>query len=250
MSNTKYFYQDCIWDKIVNSPEYEDLGKREMEVLELFLQESACLIKTKSAIHLGIGSEREVPHILKYIKSIRNYVLVDISLDTLELVYNKLSPRFPDINFVKELKDLETPGFLVEFKKDNPEPSLILLTGNGTIFSNRAIDLSIYDGMKKDDLFLLTLEMPHVSLVQQYDIEPAYELISKSGIKASRQNTHIYYDDNDQCLKMVCESSILLSSYKPTSKQLRVRMKSAGFKEVFFKEYENIKMIGSLWEKI
>lgn len=250
MGNTKYFYQDCIWDKIINSPEYKKLGKREMDVLELFLQESACLIKTRNAIHLGIGSEREVPHILKHIKSIKKYVLVDISLDTLELVYDKLAPRFPDINFVKELKDLEIPGFLSEFKKDNPEPSLTLLTGNGTIFSNRAIDLSIYDGMQKDDLFFLTLEMPHDSLVQQYDIEPAYELISKSGIKASRQNTLVYYDNNDQCLKMVCKNKVLLSSYKPTAEQLRVRMKSSGFKEVFLKEYQDIQMIGSLWGKI
>lgn len=246
---TKFFYQNDIWEKIVNHPGY-DLGKREMQALLSFLQDVGSLILTKDAIHLGVGSEREIPYILKHIASIRNYVLVDICSFALASAYAKVKAVFPGVNFQKELKDVEVPGFLSDLRKKVSGSTLIILIGNGVIFSNLSVGLSVSAGMEKEDFFLLTLETPHKEMFGSYDIDPAYELISKREIEASRENTQIVYDNNDQCLKMICKGETLLSSYKPTPKQLRARMGKAGFKEVRLKEFRDIHMIGSLWKKV
>lgn len=245
---TKFFYQNDIWEKIVNHPGY-DLGKREMQALISFLQDVGSLVLIRNAIHLGVGSEREIPYILKHIASIKNYVLIDICSFALDSTYAKVRADFPGVNFQKELKDVEVPGFLSDLRRKVSGPTLVILIGNGVIFSNPSVSASISAGMKNEDFFLLTLETPHKEMFSSYDIDPAYELISKGKMRASRKNTQIIYDDKDQCLKMICNGETLLSSYKPTPEQLKVRMELAGFNEVFLKEYNDIHMTGSLWRK-
>ena len=111
------------------------------------------------------------------------------------------------------------------------------------------MDKNIYNAMNKEDLFLLTVEMPHPKMYDSCLISPVLKLLSEGGIEITRKNIKCWYDDKSHTMNMACKGKILLSSYKPAPTQLRERMTNAGFTEVALKEYKNLHMTASLWRK-
>ena len=245
---TKNFYHDGIWNAIVNHREF-DIGRRELEALVRFLpvvaRHAAGVI---NVLHLGVGNGREVTLFADQLK-IRKYVINDICVPSLERVVEQARVACPGTSFSEVCADIEQNGVIPKLRQGIAEQTLIVLVGNAVIFSNRGLDNNIKQAMERDDLFLTTAETPHAKMSRSYTIEPVYRLLAQSGFDVSASNTRTWYDESDQCLKMSCQSEVLLSSYKPKPEQLRRRLKVAGMVEVALCEYRDIHMVAGLFRR-
>ncbi len=245
---TKTFYHDGIWEAIISHPQY-NLGWRELEALTRFLpvvaQQAQGIV---NVLHLGVGNGREIPRFISHL-NIGVYGVVDICASLLEKVVAQARVTHPAIQFSESCVDIEQKGAILKLRKQLVGPTLIVLIGNGVIFSNRGLDAELGRAMEVDDLFLVTAETPHGNMSASYTIDPVYRLLTQSGLDVNAGNTKTWYDDGDQCLKMSCQDQILLSSYKPTLGQLRQRLRAAGMVEVALREFQDIHMLGGLFRK-
>lgn len=246
---TKNFYFNDIWEEVASHPKY-DLGRRELFALQRFLPTvSHVLNRTTKVLHLAVGIGREVPYIIPHLRALSHYLLNDICRPLLKKCEQELTTLFPSIRFSSICADIEREGTIESLRKALTGPTLIVLVANGVIFSNQKIDHNIVQAMRDGDLLLLTLEMPHDCMYNSYLIEPIFKLLSQSGIKVTKENIHTWYDEGEQRMIMACAGRVLLSSYKPTTQQLRQRMNRAGFAEAALEEYSDLHMIGSLWRR-
>ncbi|KKR22050.1 MAG: hypothetical protein UT48_C0001G0063 [Parcubacteria group bacterium GW2011_GWE2_39_37] len=245
---TKCFYEDGLWQAIEAHPKY-DLGKRELEALIKLLPVVANAINNTIAnlFHLGIGNGREIKFFIENFPVINTYLANDICAASLSRVIAETRKALPEVNFIEAHADVELKNVIKALRDNLFNSTLIALVANAVIFSNRSMDKKIHDAMHEGDYFIVTLESYHSDIFKSYAIEPVYDLLSKSGLKVTAENVDIIYED--QCLKMLCEDELLLSSYKPTVNQLRARMASSGFKEVLLQHYEDIHMIGALYKR-
>ena len=245
---TKTFYRNGIWDAIVSHPRY-NLGSRELEALARFLPKVARHVVNRiNIIHLGVGNGREISLFISNLK-VWAYIINDICAPLLEKVAERVRVAHPATLFSEVCVDIEQSGAIFKLRQQLVGQTLIVLVGNGVIFSNRSLDDNIGQAMEQDDLFIVTAETPHEKMSQSYTIEPVYQLLAQSGMDVDASNTRTWYDENDQCLKMSCRGQVLLASYKPTPGQLRQRLKEAGMAEEFLCEYHDIHMLAGVFRK-
>lgn len=247
---TKCFYENGVWQAIVAHPKY-DLGKRELQALMRFLPIAANAAENiiANVLHLGVGDGREIEYLISSFPRVNIYLANDICAGSLNKTVAEAKKRFPEIYFAEAHADIELKGAINKLRGSLSGPALIVLVANAVIFSNRTMDENILQAMRKDDYFLITLESYHDKIFESYAIEPVYNLLSRSGLKVAEGNVEIIYDRRDQCLKMLCEGEVLLSSYKPTLSQFRGRMSSSGFEEISLRHYRDIHMIAALYKK-
>lgn len=244
----KDFYQERrLWEEVLKHPQ-NTLVHRDIKALEKFLPIVARKIRgVTNILHLGIGDGREVPFFVNNFQ-IGTYVINDICNQTLDTTAECIRKSFSSISFQKALVDIEQEDTLLKLRQNIEGRTLIVLVGNGGIFSNRIIDENIKKALHREDLFLVTVEMPHEGIFESYKIDPIYRLLSKSGLDVNTHNTKTWYDENDQCLKMSCGEEILLSSYKATPEQLRQRLEDVNIVEVISNEYPELHMFSSLFK--
>ncbi len=245
---TKNFYYDGIWDAIVNHPQF-DIGRREFEALVRFMPTVGRYgADVVNILHLGVGDGREIPLFINHLK-VGLYVLNDICTPLLERVAWRARQAHPDIQFSKARTDIEKAGAIAKLRKQMKGQALVVLVGNAVIFSNRSLNNELRQALYKNDLFLVTAETPHEKMFQSYTIEPVYRLLAQSGLDVSENNTSVWYDKSDQCLKMSCRDQVLLASYKPKPEELDWRLESAGMTVVTSCEYKDIHMVAGLYKK-
>lgn len=244
---TKDFYQEKkLWEEILKHPQ-NTLVHRDIKTLEKFLSVVARKIRgVTNILHLGVGSGREIPLFVNSFQ-IETYVINDICSQTLHNTAEYVRKSFSSISFQKALVDIEQENALLKLRQSIEGRMLIVLVGNGGIFSNRILDKNIKKALYKEDLFLVIVEMPHEDMSESYKIDPIYQLLSMSGLDVNSHNTKTWYDEKDQCLKISCDGEILLSSYKANPNQLRERLEDVGITEVISNEYPELHMFGSLF---
>jgi len=246
---TKFLYRDCIWEVIAGHPSYS-LGRRELVALQRFLPSVATHTPRElGVLHLASSTGREVPAIMAALPGTRTYLLDDIVVEVVERSRRQLQEQFPAVQFRSAVVDVELLGNITKLRRQLVQPTLLVLVGNGVIFSNRMMDINIHQAMGKDDLFMLTVEEPHSLMSGSYLIPPIFELLSESGRKVTKENIQVWYVKQTAEMHMACGGEDLLVSYKPTADQLRERMIHAGFAEVVFKRYEDLHMLAGLYLK-
>lgn len=244
----KDFYQEKrLWEEVLKHPQ-NILVHRDIKALEKFLPVVVRKIRgVTNILQLGIGDGREVPFFVNNFQ-IGTYVINDICNQTLDTTAEYVRKSFSSISFQKALVDIEQKDTLLKLRQNLEGRTLVVLVGNGGIFSNRVIDENIKRALHKDDLFLVTVETPHEDMFESYEIDPIYRLLSKSGLDVNAHNTETWYDENDQCLKMSCGGETLLSSYKASPNQLRQRLEDADLVEVVLEEYSELHMSCGLYK--
>jgi hypothetical protein len=246
---TKKLYDEGIWEKIESHPDY-DLGRRELEALIRFIPAMQSYLKGEfNALHLGVATGREVPHLISAIQNVKRYTLVDICRPVLQKTFTRLKSRFPRTNFHAMEADIERPGRITHIRQTVHGNTLFILVGNCSIFSNYVLDTELLNAMEANDLFLLTSETPHPDMYRSYQIEPVYKFLNSSELKVNQSNTRFSYNEANACLEITCKSELLLASYKPAVERLHQRMRRSGFTKVALEEYVDIHMIGSLWRR-
>ncbi|MEW6610605.1 MAG: L-histidine N(alpha)-methyltransferase [Patescibacteria group bacterium] len=246
--NTKQFYFDGIWKKIESHPKY-NLGKRELNALIRFLPTVRRTIpQPVNILHLGVATGREVPYLIRYC-IVKNYLLNDICKPVLQKTFSSLQSLFPSIQFQRKMGDVEVVGIIRTLRRSLYGPTLIVLVANGVIFSKKVIDKNIHTAMDNEDYFLLTLETPHAGMYNSYLIPPVLQLLSKSRMNITQGNVQCNYDKENALMNMKRNETTLLTSYKPTVKQLRARMALSGFHEIALARYSSLHITASLWKK-
>ena len=235
----KYRYQKESWAKIAADPGYT-LGRREQEALGRFLGESP-LGGFSTVLHMGVATGQEVPAILNSV-SVKEYILNDICLPALTDTMRRVKALPGQVRFVPCFGDIEEPGFLKALRSKAGGPTLFVLVGNASIFSNMNLDQIIYEAMSPGDLLMITCEEKNEGMFDSYKIDPAYELLG-----VSREECQLSYDESDSCLKINSGNEMLLASYKPNMDQFRKRMLAAGFQVVDIKRYRGIHMLAGLF---
>lgn len=246
MGITKKFFYGKPWTEILTDPGYQNLAHRELTVLRRFLADNP--LRAMNVIHLGVGSFRELPSIIEA-SDCKRYVVNDIVPQVVEKTIRDAKKQYPTIDFISACGDIDQPETIQQLRCLVTGDTVMILTGNGVIFADRSLDNRISKEMSKDDIFLVTLETPHEKLADSYRIPACYELLSQSGLAVRPDNTKIWYDKKEQCLKVECEDRVLLASYKPAAHQLLQRMHAAGLYEIALAEYSDIHMLGGLFKR-
>jgi len=245
--DTKHFYYDGIWEEIINHPRF-DLGRRELEALKRFMPTVADYTKGNNILHLGAGIGREIPTIIKHLET-KNYLVNDICAPCLKKITARARVVFSSVKFFGIPNDIEEKKEIFKLRQMLHGSALIVLVANGVIFSKPGLESDISRAMERDDLFLITLEMPNPDMANSYLIEPVLKLLSQSGLVVTAANVKTWYDINDQRFRMSCQGNALLSSYKPKPEQLQRRLKEAGMDTVVICEYSEIHMVAGLFKK-
>jgi len=142
---TKLFYKDDLWDKIVKCPSYE-LAGRELKALQRIIPLAARQAPTPAnIIHLGVGDGREIQTIVNCM-AVREYLLNDINCHLLRRTAKGARTNFPSVEFREVCMDIETSGNIGVLRNKLTGPTIIVLVNNGVIFSNRSLDKEIYQG--------------------------------------------------------------------------------------------------------
>lgn len=252
----RFCYEGNSWAKVVSDENY-CLGNRELEILDEGLNKiTENLDYPLNIIHLGIGTGREIPYVVKKIglTNISCYAIVDINPAMLKKSKTLALKQFPNLKMKTFCQDIETNGIehiTRELKQKYAPRNLILLCGNSVLLSNDKIPQIIQKSMQPQDRFFLTLELfkktKKKEIFQSYMTPSVLKLLSiglrKANIKLNYDNFYGYYSPKKSRLKIFYSNNkhyfLVLSSYKPkNSKSLEKRMQKHGFKKCFLFENE------------
>ena len=261
-------YTQKYWDKIAKDSTYS-LASRELTALKKSINYvSKVLGKRKvNVIQLGVGNGVEIPFLVKAIKNIDTYSIVDVNKTMLDISGAKVKKQFPKLKLKKFQTDIETYGIediCKKTKRGGADINVVVLIANGVLFSNDDLVRDTSKNLNKEDFFVLTLELykdgKDSEIIQPYLIPSVLDLLS-NGIKIlgykikyeyfdaeidKKQNRlKVYFSpDGDRSKKL-----LVLHSYKPNVKQLTQRMYKFGFKTLLIKEYKNIHTCFAVYKK-
>ena len=163
----KFAYLDDgaeIWDILSKDLGY-DLGNREQETLDYFLQQLSPEFDKQifNILHIGTGNGKEIPIIINRlgIQHITNYILLDISPELLTIAESYAKEQYNTFEFSKMVHDItdENISNIVKKIPGNGVMNLILIIGNGFILSEPHVLTNVRKLMSPDDRLLITLEI-------------------------------------------------------------------------------------------
>jgi len=262
----RFCYIGLAWHKIATDPNYS-LATRELKILEDSVKiVSSKIEKPTNILQLGVGNGVEIPYIINAIglSNIQSYAIVDINESMLKLAKSFALKKYPELKIKPYLKDIETEGIkeiTKELKHKGAERNLILLIGNGVLFSNPRTVKFIRESMEPKDNFFLTLELfkkeRRKEIFDSYMIPTVLDLLSigvkRAGFKPDYRKFSIKYDLKTSRMKQFFqingEKLLVLSSYKPTNIQkIEKRLKKYGFKKEFLFENKKIHSSAGLFK--
>jgi len=262
----RFCYIGMKWHKIATDPNYT-LKQRELGILKKSIELVASKIITPiNILHLGVGNGVEIPYIVDAIglSNIKIYGIVDINKSMLKLAKSFALKKYSKLNIKSYFRDIETNGIkdiAKELKNSGAKRNLILLIGNGVLFSNPKTVKFIRESMDQEDNFFLTLELfkkeKQKEIFNSYMIPMILDLlrigIRRAGFKPSYEKFSIIYDSKTSRLKQFFQTNgeklLVLSSYKPTNIQkIEKRLKKYGFKKEFLIEDKKIHSSAGLFK--
>jgi len=262
----RFCYIGMAWNKIAIDPKYT-LAKRELGILKKSVEFiSSKTKKPVNILHLAVGNGVEIPYIVDAIglKNINIYAIVDINKRMLNLAKSFVLKKYPRLNIKSYFRDIETEGIkdiANELKRNGAKRNLILLIGNGVLFSNNHVVKFIRESMKSEDKLFLTLELFKKSKQKEtfdsYMIPPVINLLSigvkRAGFKPEHEKFNIEYDSKTLRLKQFFQTNgknlLVLSSYKPQNIQkIEKRLKKYGIKKEFLIENKKIHSSAGLFK--
>lgn len=262
----RFCYMGLAWHRIATDPDYT-LASRELGILE----EAARLVSTRiekpvNVIHIGSGNGVEIPRIVEAIgvQNIGIYALIDINESMLGLAKSFALKKHPGLSVRTYHRNVEGAGIAdiaEELKREGAERNLVLLIGNGVLFSNPQIPRFIHSAMGEKDRFFLTLELfrkeKQKEIFGSYMIPPVLDLLSigveRAGLKPSHERFSIEYDAKDSRLKQFFQTEdgrrlLVLISYKPEEIQtIEERMAACGFGKEFMIENKDLHACAGLF---
>jgi len=263
-------YTQKYWDKIAKDSSYS-LASRELTALKKSIVDVSKALSGKkiNVIHLGIGNGVEIPFLVNVLKTknIDTYSIVDVNKTMLNISEAKIKQQYPKLNVKRFCKDIETYSIkeiCQETKKSGADINLIVLIGNGVLFSNDKLVKDMAKSMGQKDFFLLSLELykkgKDKEIIEPYLIPSVLDLLA-NGVKILGHKVEYKYFDGEidkkkNWLKIYFspngnrkEKLLVLRSYKPNIKQLTQRMNKFGFKTLQINEHKNIHTCVVLYEK-
>lgn len=262
----RFCYIGLAWHKIATDPKYS-LATRELKILEESIKVVSLKIeKPVNILHLGVGNGVEIPYIVDAIglSNIQLYSIVDINKSMLKLAKSFALEKYPGLKIKSYLRDIETEGMkdiAEKLKRKGAKRNLILLIGNGVLFSNPRTIKFIRESMETEDYFFLTLELfkkeKQKEIFDSYMIPTVLDLLSigirRAGFKPTYEKFSIKYDPKTSRLKQFFQINrkklLVLASYKPTNiKKIEKRLKKYGLKKEFLIENKKIHSAAGLFK--
>lgn len=203
------------WDKVANDTDYS-LGRRELSTLSEFLRESFVQTSLKdnahwNILHIGSGNGKEIPDIVSSsgVQWIRNYALLDVSPELLQIAATFGRKNFPTLNILTNVFDVTDKNIRPiadDLKNDGASRNLICIVANGAILSNSFVLKSIRHAMERDDILIITLEtydeIRKEEIFDQYKLASVVNLLmqplSLIGIEGDDVKNYFIYSYNDE----------------------------------------------------
>jgi ubiquinone/menaquinone biosynthesis C-methylase UbiE len=257
------------WNNLRESKEYK-LGDKWVYILEKTLPQVRKRLNGEdyNLIHVGPGNGIEIPSFLGSIglNGKARYCGIDVSRDMLELAIESNRDTLNQKNSVWYQSDVESKGNLERIAKGirrkYSERSLILLTDEGTLLSNKSIFKELYRALGKGDYALITIEGDNPEkrgeILQTYSLPQTLKILSvglrKAGYDYNRGSFSFSFNERRSRVEVyfnthVGNKLLCLASYKPKKEEFFNELKSFGFDIPYFKFHEEAWAFSVLLEK-
>jgi dimethylhistidine N-methyltransferase len=179
----KFFYDSngsLLFDQITELPEYYQTRTENSLLIDNCKTLSKLLKDIERAVELGAGNGQKSFSLIKCLKGLKEYALLDISYSSLKVAVDFLKRKYPSIYVHGICTDYLNPKSM--YIADGTGKSLIVFLGStiGNMEKQDSIDFlkSCYDNMVHGDSILIGVDMKKDKVV----LEKAYN--DSSGITA------------------------------------------------------------------